>query len=447
LNLRDIWTLYSSEIRALLRERTIVVNSILIPILLYPLMIWMALTAFTVVASQTERFVSRIELAGLPSAHPALLEAFEDQERIELSIGADNQDSNEATLAQARTRVRQGEIDAFVLFEELSDETGGVETSAGSPADGLGPSELVPTRPGLSNFRAHLVIDSSKERSTTAQNRVESLIGNYRRDWLDRQALETGLSIAEWQVFDLREENLATSEDMGNFMLGLMLPIMFVIMVAIGCFYPAVDATAGERERNTWETTFSMATSRINIVLAKYLVVATFGCIGGFLNVAAMVISMRTMVASLLAREGAEISFSVTPTAIPVLLLAAILLAGFVAAGMMIFASFARTFREGQSMVTPFYLVILIPIMLLNDPGLVFTRTLALTPIANVALVLRSAFIGSVDGLLLSLTVVSSLVAIFLMLLLATWILRFEDVVTGSFDGSFVKFLSKQFGR
>ncbi len=37
--------------------------------------------------------------------------------------------------------------------------------------------------------------------------------------------------------------------------LGLIAPLYFVIMVAVGCLYPAVDTTAGEHERGTWETT------------------------------------------------------------------------------------------------------------------------------------------------------------------------------------------------
>ena len=46
---REIATLYSWEIRSALRERTIVVNSILIPIFLYPFMLWAALDRKSVV--------------------------------------------------------------------------------------------------------------------------------------------------------------------------------------------------------------------------------------------------------------------------------------------------------------------------------------------------------------------------------------------------------------
>ena len=59
-----------------------------------------------------------------------------------------------------------------------------------------------------------------------------------------------------------------------------------------------------ERERNTWETTSTLATRRIHVVTAKYLYVATMGLVAGALNAAAMVVSFRSFLGPLLARMG-----------------------------------------------------------------------------------------------------------------------------------------------
>ena len=40
-------------------------------------------------------------------------------------------------------------------------------------------------------------------------------------------------------------------------MLSKILPLIVVVMVMLGAFYPAIDITAGERERGTLETTLS----------------------------------------------------------------------------------------------------------------------------------------------------------------------------------------------
>ena len=231
---------------------------------------------------------------------------------------------------------------------------------------------------------------------------------------------------------------------MGRFILGLMLPLFFVIMVAIGSFYPAVDATAGERERGTWETLMTIAVPRTSVVTAKYLYVATFGCLAGSLNLIAVTATMGPVLAPLMARTGERLEFSVPLTAIPVMLASAVLLAGFVAAGMMLFASFARTFREGQSMITPFYLLILLPVMFLQVPGLEFTMGLACVPVVNVAMMVREAIGATFHWPQIGVTVLVSAATIAAGLLAAGFILRFEDVVVGSFTGGPGRFLRER---
>jgi len=71
--------------------------------------------------------------------------------------------------------------------------------------------------------------------------------------------------------------------------------------------------------------------------------------------------------APLLGRAGASLEIALKPAAVPVVMLGAALLAAFAAAGMMLFASFARTFKDGQSQIMPFYMLTLLPLI---DPGL-----------------------------------------------------------------------------
>jgi sodium transport system permease protein len=215
-----------------------------------------------------------------------------------------------------------------------------------------------------------------------------------------------------------------------------MLPLFFVIMVAVGCFYPAIDATAGERERSTWETLMTVAAPRSAIVVAKYLVVTSFGLLAGVLNLTAMTVTMKPVLRPLLERAGETMEFSMPLAALPVLAAGATLFAAFVAAGMMVFAAFARTFKEGQSMVTPFYMLILLPAMFLQVPGLQFSLPLALVPVVNVTMMVREAITGTFHAPQIAVTVLSSAALIAAALALATAVLRYEDVVVGSYGGS-----------
>jgi sodium transport system permease protein len=412
VNPSHVMTLYRNETRMALRERTIVVNSILIPILLYPVILWLMFTGMMFVQGQTENLSSRVAIVGVPADDP-LVRDLAKAEKIEVAKGATD-------LTTAPGRIRSGDLDALM---EISPATGGAAALPG-------------------NVFIRLTFDAARERSAAAKERISRALETYRAAWLKREALARSVTAKDWAAFSVDFTNVASKKQMGGFILSLILPLFFVIMVAIGCFYPAVDSTAGERERNTWETLISSAPSTDSVVLAKYLYVATFGCVAGLLNMTAMVATMKPVMAPLLARAGEKIEFTVPLVALPVLLAGAVLLAAFVAAGMMIFASFARTFKEGQAMITPFYLVIIMPAVMLNVPGMTFSTVLAVIPVVNLVMMIREAISGVFHWPQIGITVAVSAALIVASLRLASFILRFEDVMIGSFGGSFAKFFS-----
>ncbi|MGE3190812.1 MAG: ABC transporter permease, partial [Vicinamibacterales bacterium] len=297
--------------------------------------------------------------------------------------------------------------------------------------------EVTPAVDG--DWRLRLEYDGSRERSDAARGRVEAALRTLRAERVRADAAARGVTPADWAVFALDERNTASSREMGAFVLGLMLPIFFVVMVAVGCFYPAVDTTAGERERHTWETLMTTAASRANVMTAKFLYVATFGGIAGLLNVAAMTLTLRGVLAPIAGGEALE--FAVPLAALPVLAVAAILLASFIAAGMMVLAAFARTFREGQTLITPFYLAVLLPTVFLSSRGTDFTPALSAVPVVNIALVTRDAFAGVFRAPQMAIAVVVTLAGVAALVRLATMIVQAEDVMTGAFSGTLPTFL------
>jgi sodium transport system permease protein len=233
---------------------------------------------------------------------------------------------------------------------------------------------------------------------------------------------------------------------MGRFILGLLLPVMLVVMLAMGAIYPAIDTTAGERETGTWETMMTAATSRTNILTAKYLYVATMSFIAGSLNVLAMMFTIRSNLTPL-GTSSSGLTFSVQLESIPVIVAGAALLALFVAAGMLILASFARTFREGQSLVSPFMIVFILPLMFIQSPSQEFTTKVAFIPIVNVAMMFRQAIVGQYNWLSIAITVAVEAVCVIAALKIATTIVEYEDFITGNYNGTFLKFVRQRILR
>ena len=411
--LSDIRLLYKRELRSALRERNIIVNSILIPIFLYPAILWVAYSGISFVAGQSEQMPSRVTLADLPDEHAAFRATLESESTLELLDIRDEQ------------AIRDGTLDIIVRFDEAAETL---------PLFG-------------DNFRATLVYDAAKDRSLLARSRLESHLNDYRQTYLLGAARQAGIEPAELQQFWIENRNVATGREMGQFILGLIVPMFLIIMLAVGGLYPAIDSTAGERENSTWETLMTVASDRSSILISKYLYVATMSFAAGMLNVAAMTFSMKAVLTPLLGEDVSGLTMSIPLGSIPVIVVGAAMMALFIAAGMMILASFARTFKEGQSMIGPFYILMILPLMFLQVPDIEFTPRLAAIPVVNVALMFREAIAGVYQWHLIGITLAVEIVTIALALALAVKILQYEDFIMGGYGGRFGQFFKERILR
>jgi len=428
MNLTEIRLLFLRELRSALRERAIVVNGILMPVFLYPVLLWVVFSGIMFVQGINQGFTTRLVVEGtLPPEHATLLDSLVARKDV-LVLGREGGEEEEGDAggppakpvpvpAEPLAALQAGDVDAIVRFEPMA-----------------GPSD---------NFRVQVRYDRSEARSRTARDRVDEVVSAHRDRWLDAQAEALGLDDAGRTLYAVTSENVSTEEELGAMVLGLMLPLFLVVMVALGCFFPSVDTTAGERERSTWETLMTVAASRTSVIAAKYLYVATLGIVAGLLNVAAMFLSIGAVLGPLL--QGNEaLSFSIPPMAVPVMAAGAIVLALFFAAGMMILASFARTFKDGQAMVQPVYWLVFLPMLLGQQTDLTLTPAVAAIPVANIAMMIRDALNGVFLWPLIAVTIAVNLVLVVLFLWVARRVLVFEDFIIGSYDGSFWRFLKER---
>ncbi len=411
MNWKDIRTLYLRELRSALRERGIVVYSIIIPVVLYPLLMWLVYTAFSYANGQAAELKSHVMVRTIPEAHQALRRALQEDRAIDVDFSETPQED-----------IKKGNLDLIIDFVQVQD--------APTLAEG--------------NFGIRLTYDASRDESATARARVKRVIDRYRDRFIEREAEKLGISRSQLQGFRVDEINVSSNNEMGRFVLGLLLPVMLVIMLAMGAVYPAIDTTAGERENGTWETMMTSATSRKNILIAKYLYVTTMSFVAGCLNVMAMMFTMRSNLALLGGPSG--LSFHVPLVSIPIIVAGAALLALFIAAGMLILASFARTFKEGQSLVSPFMIAFVLPLLFIQSPSQEFTTRVALIPVVNVAMMFRQAISGYFDWKPMAITVAMEILFVTLALKIATSLVEREDFMMDSSGGAFLRFI-RRFAR
>ena len=414
MNWSDIWVLYRRELRSAFRDRTIVMNGILVPVFMYPIMMWVMMTGLMFVLGQMDRESSRLVILDPPSEHSALVDTLGAQTNLEIQEDVISEDS-------AMVLLRAGDLDALVEFLPPTDEGSALED----------------------NFQVLIRYDRAVGRSSQASARVESAIADYRSEWLTQQASALGIPETDHEQFRIVQDNVSTEEDIGTLLMGMMIPMFLVLMIAMGCLMPAIDSTAGERERSTWETLMTVSASRLSVVTSKYFYVATLGILAGVLNVVAMFASMGVIMGPLLMDLGESANafqFSLSPLALPVMIVAAIALALFFAAAMMILAAFARTFKDGQAMVGPVFLLAMMPILMGQQTDQTLTPLTAAIPVANAAMMIRDAINGVFLWPLIAETLAVLLAMVTACLLIARVLLKTEDFILLSPDGRFSKF-------
>ena len=182
------------------------------------------------------------------------------------------------------------------------------------------------------------------------------------------------------------------------FSLAALIPLILVLMTVTGAVYPAIDLTAGERERGTLEMLIAAPVPRVGLLLAKYVAVLAVALLTALVNLTGMAITSHSTGLNVSLFGGAGLSL---PVVIKVLLLLA-LFAAFFSAVLLAITSCARSFKEAQAYIIPLMLLCLVPGVICLMPSLQFTGLLAVVPLVNIVLLARDLLEGSVDPLLAS---------------------------------------------
>jgi sodium transport system permease protein len=190
--------------------------------------------------------------------------------------------------------------------------------------------------------------------------------------------------------YDLSRNNLAPATRTSGYLLSKALPLMILLMVLLGAFYPAIDVTAGERERGTLETVLSAPIPRLHLLFGKVLAVTALASVSGLLNLVSMSLALVQVVNLAAPSTELPVPWSrAAATGLVVVPTAFFLAALFVAVG-----SLARGFKEAQNLLVPVYFLFFAPAMLGAMGDLPLSLGLALVPGLNVSLLARDIALG-----------------------------------------------------
>ena len=193
-----------------------------------------------------------------------------------------------------------------------------------------------------------------------------------------------------------------------------MIPLALVLMTITGAVYPAIDLTAGERERGTLETLMAAPVPRMGILLAKFIAVVTVAVLTAILNLVGMTIVMWVFQLDQMLPGG-----GLTVGIIFKVFLLLVLFALFFAACLLMVTSFARSFKEAQAYLVPIILLSLGPGLLAMSPSVELSGLTAVTPMMNLLVLARDVMAGQAQTGAAVIAVISTLVYAFVALSIA----------------------------
>lgn len=380
--------LLKKELLDLSRDRRTLVLTVLLPIFLYP---GLLLLMSTIIAAGTQRLKNEplsVALVGAPAKELLLLRAppktswvFIEREEVEQQLA----DKRIAAAVEAPPETKR-------LLE----------------TDGQAVVRVLYTK----RF----------DRSVEALDRLKPVLESLNAQTLAVRLAEKELEAGFVQPLKLEAVDLDFQKDLGPLLASRLLPTVLLVMLLIGAMYPAVDLTAGERERGTLETLFVSAVRPLDVMVAKYLTVSAAALLSALANLAAMALTFRAG----LTLGPAPVNFSLSGTQLLLMLSCMVPTALLMAGLALAVASIARTFKEGQSLMTPLMLAGMTPALLSQMPGVELTNVTALVPLLNVALLIKAAVLGNVTFTQVVLTAVSVLLCALLALFAAARAFRRE---------------------
>ena len=420
MNAKIIRTLVKKEMLDVFRDKKTVIMMLVVPIILYPLIFVGAMQLMNFIASsmETQNYRIAVDAEDGDAFLQKLLEKAETERETAEEPGAVEAKGesayeitivDDAAVSDYETALNEETIDAYV---------------SGRVQDGRMQYDVYYLDSVTnSGYAAGIVMDAFDDL----------------RDEMTRQRIAAaGLDVHEiLDPIGYEKENLASSEQSLGSIMGAVLPFMLIISLLMGTMYPAIDTTAGERERGTLETILTLPVTNRQLIVSKFITVAVIGMISALLNILSMggiafymyeILEMQTDIGS----------FDMTKfvPAILVCMLAIFAFSMFISAVTMCVTSFAKSYKEANNFIKPLMMVVMFVGYIGFIPNLELTQAMAMLPVANICLLIKNMLVFKVDYGMIAVVLISNVAYAVVAILFLSKIYDSEAILFSEQKGS-----------
>jgi sodium transport system permease protein len=365
MSLRNIGIVYRKEMVDTLRDRRTVISMVVVPILLMPLMtLGMAGISIRMMKKAKEE-VPRVMVVG-----------GEDSPRVTAALHKLSTVQFVPPSSDYAAQISNKQIRAAVRIPAGFDAA----LDRGEPA------------------RIEIDVYAGEIKSEFGAARLQAFFQEFRQHTLEQRLEARNLPASFIHPFDVVKQNVAPPEKVSAAVLGGLIPYMVILLCLTGAMYPAMDLTAGEKERGTMETILTSPVSRTHLVFGKFLTVLTASLATAVLAVLSMGVSgifVKRLLRDIPREAASQLQLSINAKAVVAVFVMVLPIAVLFSAALLAIALFAKSYKEAQSYISPLMIVVILPAVASLLPGVELDAKLALIPILNTSLVSKEIVSGT----------------------------------------------------
>ena len=322
LKFKHVYIVLKKELKDIFRDKKTWIVTILLPALFIPIMMYIVIGG---AESISEQKISDTKIVVLDEGNNVKFINYLKSTGISIVTGLQN----------PKESLEKGDIRAIVVI----------------------PSDFDKNIEEGRNTDLTIQVDMSNMKSSNAENMIRGLIKEYANNIVKERLIAKGIDPKILDPIAIKTENIASQSKMAGSFLAFIVPMLLTLWTATGGMGAAVDLAAGEKERATLEPLLTTSASRLSIMAGKYLAVTTMALISAIASLLGLFASFA------LNKDMAFLNadFRLSVAAIIVMFVAAFFTASIFAALELALSAYAKSFKEGQTYISPLMFIAIIP--------------------------------------------------------------------------------------